>query len=572
MSPRVTVTPETSSGIVGRSPGTASDRRRSVMLLPASVAAGHIASLTQWRTWARTPHFVISFDPALGQTGEDLADAVASTCERDYASLQQWFHGITPASLPFNIRIQGGSGGASHAGCAATELFCDSFGGNNGPLVSMLVVAEADEVFMANQGAGWNCGASNGEALSRILATEIYPAQLNGFATAASWLQSTRQDFVSTTDPSDTNFVSTGCGTLFINYLRFQRGIPLRSIVVAGGATLEDTFAKLTGTHGAFAQFKALLDRFFPGTASNVANDNPFPLMFVDHFYTTSAQERDAAVHPDAVKLLRMYNPQSGDHFYTTSASECDEAFVASGYRFEGTAFFISPAAAPGKVALFRLYNPQTHDHFYTTSAAERQNAIFNDGYFSEGIAGFVFGGAQMDTAPVYRLYNPHSGDHFYTTSIHERDSAISPTGYRDEGIACYAYPFASYANEGVACHVFPTQGANTQPLYRLRSTATTDHFYTLSAQERANALGTLGYVDEGIACYAYASVVGTSIPLLRAYNPKSGDHFYTTSVAELNNAVAIGYQAEWTAAHVMAQPATGTVPLLRLNGATAAW
>ena len=48
------------------------------------------------------------------------------------------------------------------------------------------------------------------------------------FATGASWLGSNRPDFVTNTDPTDQNFVSTGWGTLFINYLRFQKDTGLK--------------------------------------------------------------------------------------------------------------------------------------------------------------------------------------------------------------------------------------------------------------------------------------------------------------------------------------------------------
>ena len=42
-----------------------------------------------------------------------------------------------------------------------------------------LVIAEEDEVFEANFGHGWDCGASNGEGLSRVLANTMYPGLAN---------------------------------------------------------------------------------------------------------------------------------------------------------------------------------------------------------------------------------------------------------------------------------------------------------------------------------------------------------------------------------------------------------
>lgn len=521
---------------------------------------------TTFVEWGRTGNFIVTFASTLGQTGQDLADAILTSCEQDYERLQGWFNGLTPGGLPFTIRIQAGSSGARHAGCKATELFLDDFSGTNADLVRMLLVAEADEVFMANQSASWDCGASNGEALSRILATEAYPAQLNGFATAASWLSSVRANFIDTTDPTDGNFVSTGCGTLFINYLRFQLDIGLRAIVHAGAPTLAESYAKLTGTTDAFAPFARLLNRFFPGTSSNVSGDNPFPLLFVDHFYTASALEKAAAIHPNTAKLYRMLNPNSGDHFYTLSGLEAELASVDDGYRFEGGAAYVFTAQSPNTVPLFRLFNRNSGDHFYTTSAAERTNAILNDGYGAEGIACYVFSSQQPDTTPLFRLFRAADGDHFYTASAVERDNAIRQFGYTDEGVACFVYGFSTYTDEGTACHVFPTQAPGTTPLYRLASTTTIDHFYTASSTERDSAVKNAGYVDEGVACYLFGSQMAGTEPLYRAFSPKSGDHFYTGSLAEKNNAVAnLGYQDEGVVGYVFSTPASGTTPLYRM-------
>jgi hypothetical protein len=49
-----------------------------------------------------------------------------------------------------------------------------------------------------------------------------------------------------------------------------------------------------------------------------------------------------------------------------------------------------------------------------------------------------------------------------------------------------------------------PTCGA--VPLHRLYSSAANNHFYTLSAAERDNAVAVYGYVSEGIAGYVWAS------------------------------------------------------------------
>jgi hypothetical protein len=224
----------------------------------------------------KTAHFTVRFADQLGAQGAALADAVLARCENDYISLQNLFGGITPAGLPFLVHIRPGSNGASHANCGSTEMFCDAFGGNDGRLESMLVVAEADEVFMANQNAGWNCGASNGEALSRVIAAELTG---DNFPTAQAWLNSPRRNFVSQNAPTDQDAVSTGCAALFINYLRSQLQFSLAQIVQAGGATLSQTSVNLGRGRYPFEPFALLLELHFPsGNPAALGSDNPFPL------------------------------------------------------------------------------------------------------------------------------------------------------------------------------------------------------------------------------------------------------------------------------------------------------
>lgn len=122
----------------------------------------------------QTQHFKVSVDPGLGQAGAKIADALLQTCEQDFATLQGFFGGIMPAGLPFHLIVTAGSDGASHDSCEGTAL---SIGAKSGPIEFMrsLVIAEEDEVFEANFKHGWDCGASNGEGLSRVLANDMVP-------------------------------------------------------------------------------------------------------------------------------------------------------------------------------------------------------------------------------------------------------------------------------------------------------------------------------------------------------------------------------------------------------------
>jgi hypothetical protein len=144
----------------------------------------------------------------------------------------------------------------------------------------MLLVAELVEVFEAAQNLGWDCGASNGEGLSRVLATALYPAELDGYTTAAAWLDTpNRPDWVNNNNPTDQDAISNGCSVLFLNYLNSQLGYGWDQIAKAGASTLAQTYTKLTGNQDGWNQFRQQLDGNFPlGTPSGLTTDNPYPL------------------------------------------------------------------------------------------------------------------------------------------------------------------------------------------------------------------------------------------------------------------------------------------------------
>lgn len=237
-----------------------------------------VNTAVRYTTAGTTQHFAFFYDPAV-PTGAQLCADLLSTCEADLSFLASTF--AVPAPSLFSVYVDPGSDGAWHTTCADTAIHVDAFDGTNGDLVRMLLVAEADEVMMATQGKGWNCGDSAGEGLSRVLSTLRYPAQLDGFATASSWLNSARQDFVTQSEPTDENYVSIGCATLFLNYLVHQLGHGLDTVVQAGGSSLADTYAQVTGDGrgNAFPPFASLLATHFPvGQTASLTDDNPFPL------------------------------------------------------------------------------------------------------------------------------------------------------------------------------------------------------------------------------------------------------------------------------------------------------
>jgi len=262
----------------------------------------------------QTPNFVVWYDTAL-TGGAAMADAVLAGCENDLSKMKNLFGGVSlnPGSLPFTVTLQAGTGSASHPNCLDTHI---SYPADNSSPEGVLstIDAEVAEVLMAAQSltlpnGGFNCSYSNGEALSRVLATVLYPERSGLFSVGNEWLNSSsRTDYVSNNDPTDQNNISTGCGTLFLNYLAHQLNFSWQSILAAAGPTLAQTAANL-GVTNAFTGFSALLALHFPpGTPTNLPDDNPFPLLTQSNLYirhnlsdTGTSHTRPLSKSPDII-------------------------------------------------------------------------------------------------------------------------------------------------------------------------------------------------------------------------------------------------------------------------------
>ena len=153
-------------------------------------------------------------------------------------------------------------------------------------------VAELAEILMGFTGYGWDAGHSPGEGLSNLLGALLHPAGyydagqgprinnwLNGQATAP--IIAPRTDYVTNKLDTDGDIFSYGCAILFINYLVYQRSHSLKSVIAAGGSTLAETFARVTGELPGLAivEFNALLQAHLGNATNNsLARDNIFPL------------------------------------------------------------------------------------------------------------------------------------------------------------------------------------------------------------------------------------------------------------------------------------------------------
>jgi len=131
--------------------------------------------------------------------------------------------------------------------------------------VDSTFVAELAEVLMDYRNRvmvtdTWGGGNSMGEALSTVCEALRHPdgyylPSLTG-PRIGSWLNaSPRPNWIDTTENTDKNFVSFGCGIMFIYYLMSEFNFSIDAVIAAAGTTFEALFPNLTGTSGAWAVF-----------------------------------------------------------------------------------------------------------------------------------------------------------------------------------------------------------------------------------------------------------------------------------------------------------------------------
>ncbi len=305
--------------------------------------------------YGTTTNFVVSYDSSftggVGQpNGPALSQSVLDYCEYDLARLSVLFGGILPpsASLPIQINLVPGGGGGNNNGVNIINCFCSV----STDLMSMptIVVAELSEIFMVFQNKGWIAGWSHGEALSRVCAGLLYPNRAWLFQTGDQWLNGSptsthpaRSNWVDNVDHTDQDVVSTGCGTLFLNYLANQLNLRWPDIIVAGAPTtqtLAET-ASILGVSNAWTNFISLITTHFPPGSGLPAEptsfgqppeptDDPFPLGTVvppvPMLYTRHNLADDGTTHTgslsDSPDIIVKNNPVADPQTtYSTPAS-----------------------------------------------------------------------------------------------------------------------------------------------------------------------------------------------------------------------------------------------------------
>ena len=140
-----------------------------------------------------------------------------------------------------------------------------------------------------------------------------------------------------------------------------------------------------------------------------------------------------------------------------------------------------------------RFFDPANGQHFFTDSTSEmRQIAATRPDLVSEGpgFGAMASSAGDASAAPVYRFLDTSNGDHFFTVSAQEKAAVLQTR------------PDMSY--EGVAFYEDTTPQAGDSPVYRYIQPATGSHFYTQSAAEMQAIAGTRpDLVREGVAFYA---------------------------------------------------------------------
>jgi hypothetical protein len=252
--------------------------------------------LTSETIVGQTPHFVVHTDGTA--EGDMAAQGVLAACEANFAAVQVWFGGIdlpggqdgddhTTARAgqpvqpvqPIHVLMDPNAGGAYHFSSAGANLYIEPAPANQ---ASALVVAEVVELFETALNNGWDGGHTNGAALSRVLAVERN-ANLAAVIvpTEERWWRSGHHDYVTVNTATDQNEDANGCGALFLSYLHTQLAFSWTQIATTGGASLGDTYQKLTGKdpQTGYQDFMGRLATRAQERQLNVpSSGNPFPI------------------------------------------------------------------------------------------------------------------------------------------------------------------------------------------------------------------------------------------------------------------------------------------------------
>ena len=135
---------------------------------------------------------------------------------------------------PITVNLVPGGGGGSNNGVNVINLNC--YAGTDAD-TARSGGGRASRDLDGGSGQRLDRKSSNGEALSRVCGQILYPNRAWLFSTGQDWLNAAgRPDWVNNVEHTDQDFVYTGCGALFLNYLAYQLNYEWPAIIGAGAA------------------------------------------------------------------------------------------------------------------------------------------------------------------------------------------------------------------------------------------------------------------------------------------------------------------------------------------------
>lgn len=160
-----------------------------------------------------------------------------------------------------------------------------------------------------------------------------------------------------------------------------------------------------------------------------------------------------------------------------------------------GPAAEAPPPSQEVRVPVYRLFNHTAGTHFYTADTAERDLliALFWRDYIYEGVAFYAEGSAGMASDGVHRFFNAAAGTHFYTRSADERAQLGRQSPW--------------FIAEGAKWGAAPAEARGAMPVYRFFNALTSAHFYTINPAERDQVMARYPhYSYEGIGYYGWTA------------------------------------------------------------------
>src|SRR5262249_32221318 len=230
----------------------------------------------------KTAAYAFAYDDSLTPArGRDLVNMVLLQCDDDFNLIASWFPGVS-LDMPIQVFVSntspGGFLGAEWYPAEkprALTVFLGEFssvGASPADVVRSFIVSEVSEMFMHDGGTDWK-GTLNegnmGESLSKFMKAEFVKQQgleafpvVNGIEMAVSqlWLNSARDNFIESSSDDAGRDASTGCGTLFVNFLHYQLGFNIGQISGARGAAFGEIYTTLTHKNDGGSAFKDLVD------------------------------------------------------------------------------------------------------------------------------------------------------------------------------------------------------------------------------------------------------------------------------------------------------------------------